>query len=140
RAQQKMNSSIFGFALDLVAGRVKGFENYKVVGPINFTHDIAPTEFAVTDDLFNAYRKYAVQKYRYTPTQVNNEREFVTRSLRTELVTAAYGSTTSLQVINEYDNQVMKAIEVLPQAKALAERGFEANRKATAVNTEDSGQ
>jgi carboxyl-terminal processing protease len=135
RSQQKMNSSIFGFALDLVAGRVKGFENYKVDRPINFTHDITKTDFPVTDELFNAYRKYATQKYHYKPAQINNEREFVTRSLRTELVTAAYGSTTSLQVINEYDNQIMKAVEVLPQAKELAQRGFDANKKATAANT-----
>lgn len=135
RSQQKMNSSIFGFALDLVAGRVKGFESYKVAGPINFSHDITNADFPITDELYNAYRRYAVQKYRYTGQQIDKEREFVTRSLRTELVTAAYGSTTSFQVTNEYDNQILKAIEVLPQAKALAQRGFEANKKATAVNT-----
>jgi len=40
--------------------------------------------------------------------------------LRSELVTAAYGSQTSFQVANEYDNQLLKAIDLLPQAKQLA--------------------
>ena len=52
--------------------------------------------------------------------QVERERDFVVRTLRSELVTAAYGSQTSFQVLNEYDNQISRAIELLPQAKQLA--------------------
>ena len=59
--------------------------------------------------------------------QVDREREFVERTLRTELVTAAYGSTTSFQVFNEFDTQLKRAIELLPQAKQLAIQGAKAN-------------
>jgi hypothetical protein len=45
------------------------------------------------------------------------------------LVTAAYGSQTSFQVFNEYDNQLLRAIELLPQAKQLAIEGAKANAK-----------
>jgi hypothetical protein len=47
----------------------------------------------------------------------------VERTLRSELITAAYGSTSSLQVFNEYDTQLSKAIDLLPQAKQLAIEG-----------------
>ncbi len=139
RFQQKLNNPVFAFSLDLAAGRVKGFENYKVDHPINFDHDITKTDFPITDQLFNRFRDYAVNKYGYTKTEVDQEREFVQRSLRMELVTAAYGSTTSFQVVNEFDNQLMKAIEVLPQAKELAIKGREANKRAAAANAGVNG-
>lgn len=130
--QQKLSDPIFAFSLDLVAGRVKGFENYQVAHPIVFDHDITKTDFPITDQVFNKFRDLAVSKYGYTKAQVDKEREFVTRILRAELVTAAYGSTTSLQVVNDYDNQLMKAIDLLPQAKELALKGREANKRTAA--------
>jgi hypothetical protein len=65
----------------------------------------------------------------FTPAQIDREREFIGRALRTELVMAAYGSQTSLQVFNEYDNQLKKAIELLPEAKQLAIEGAKANAR-----------
>ena len=53
--------------------------------------------------------------------------------MRSELVTAAYGSTTSYQVFNEYDNQLIRAIELLPQAKQLALEGAKAAAKKTST-------
>ncbi len=109
--------------MDLVLGRVKGFESYKVEGPITFEYDIKNSDFPVSDGLYSAFRQYAVEKYKYTPAQIDREREFVERALRSELVTAAYGMQTSFQVVNEYDDQILRAIELLPQAKQLAIQG-----------------
>lgn len=120
RYQQKLVNPIFAYALDLTAGRIKGQELNKVDRPIVFDYDIKPTDYKVTEDLYQSFRSFAVEKYKYTPAQVDREREFIERILRTELVTAAYGTTTSLQVSNEYDNQLLKAIDLLPQAKQLA--------------------
>ncbi len=120
RYQQKMVNPIFAFALDLTAGRIKGHEVNRVEKPIVFEYDIKTFDYPVTESLFQSFRTFAVEKYKYTPAQIDREREFVERMLRTELVTAAYGTTTSLQVSNEYDNQLMKAIDLLPQAKQLA--------------------
>ena len=77
------------------------------------------------------------QEPKYTPAQIDREREFIERILRTEVVTAAYGTTTSLQVSNEYDNQLLKAIELLPQARQLAldaARAKASASKETSVN------
>ncbi|HEX6125017.1 MAG TPA: S41 family peptidase [Pyrinomonadaceae bacterium] len=119
RFQQKLNNPIFAFALDLSAGRVKGHESNRVDRPIIFDYDIKASDFPITESMYQAFKTFAVEKYRYTPTQIDREREFVERILRSELVTAAYGTTTSLQVSNEYDTQLKKAIELLPQARQL---------------------
>lgn len=136
RVQQKLASPIFAFALDIAYGRVKPYETYKIDKPISYEYDIKTKDFAMTDDLFQTFKKFAVDKYRVSPVLVEKEREFVERSLRAELVTAAYGSQTSFQVLNEYDNQLRRAIELLPQAKQLALEGAKANAsaKTRAVN------
>lgn len=136
RFQQKMNNPVFAFALDLAYGRVKGFENLRADRPIQFNYDIKPTDFQVSDSLYQTFKNFAVGKYKFTPAQVDKEREFVERSLRAELVTAAYGFTTSSQVFNEYDNQLMKAIELIPQARQLALEGAKANATAAKQKAE----
>jgi carboxyl-terminal processing protease len=130
RAQSKLVSPIFAFALDVAYGKVRGFEPFKVDRPISFEYDIKANDFAVNDAMFQSFKKFAVEKYKANPAVIDREREFVERQLRTELVTAAYGSQTSFQVFNEYDNQLKRAIELLPQAKQLALQGEKANAAA----------
>lgn len=120
RAQIKLANPVVAFAHDLVLGKVKGIENFKVENSIDFDYDIKNTDFPITDAVYAAFKQYAADKYKVTPAQVDREREFVARTLRSELVTAAFGSQTSRQVFNEYDEQLLKAIELLPQAKQLA--------------------
>lgn len=124
RYQQRLASGpVFAFAQELVLGKVKGFESYKVAGPITFDYDIKATDFRVDDALYAAFKEFAVDKYKYTAAQLDRERDYLQRSLRAELVTAAYGMQTSFQVGNEYDNQILKAIDLLPQARQLALQG-----------------
>jgi carboxyl-terminal processing protease len=129
RFQQRLNNPIFAFTLQLAFGQIKGFESYKIDRPISFEYNLKKTDFPITENVFQTFRKFAVEKYNFTPAQIDRERQFVERMLRTELVTAAYGSTTSFQVLNEYDNQLKKAIELLPEAKQLAIEGAKANAK-----------
>jgi carboxyl-terminal processing protease len=129
KIQQKLVNPIFAFSLNLAFGKVAGFEPYKVDRPIKFDYDINPKDFEITDVLLQNFKKFAAEKYKIAPAMVDREREFVIRSLRTELVTAAYGSQTSFQVFNEYDNQLSKAIELLPQAKQMAIESAKAKTK-----------
>ena len=135
RFQQKLSNPVFAFALDLAYGRIAGFETYKVDRPIIFDRDITAKDFPVNDSVYQVFRKFAISKYKFTPAQLDKEREFVERTLRSELVTAAYGSTTSFQVFNEYDDNLMKAIELMPQAKQLALEGAKAKVNATNKRT-----
>ncbi len=120
RIQQKIASPVFAFALDLVNGRINGFKDYMIKKPVAYDYDIKGTDFAVTTSLFQKFKQFSTERYKIPATQIDAEREFVERTLRSELVTAAYGSQTSFQVFNEYDNQLLKAIDLLPQAKQLA--------------------
>lgn len=133
RFQQRLANPVFAFAMEMVLGKAKGLDAYKVATPITFNYDIKTTDFPVNDQVFGAFKQFAVDKYKFTAAQIDREREFVARTLRTELVTAAYGSQTSRQVINEYDDQLLKAIGLLPQAKQLALQGERS--RATKVNT-----
>ena len=135
RVQQRIANPVFGFALDLVVGKVKGLESYKVERPIIYDYDIKTTDFPINEAVYAAFKQYAADKYKITPAQIDHEREFVERTLRTELITAAYGSQTSFQVFNEYDNQLLKGIDLLPQAKQLAIQGERA--RATASKQKD---
>lgn len=120
RAQGKLLNPIFAFALDLVSGKAKGFETYQVNKPIVFDYDIKSTDFPVSEGLYQSFKKFAEDRYKVSGVQMDKEREFVERMLRFELVTAAYGSQTSFQVTDIYDDQLQKAIDLLPQAKQLA--------------------
>jgi carboxyl-terminal processing protease len=131
RVQQKIADPIFAFALDVVTGKIKGLETYTVSGPIAFEHDIRSTDFPVNEQVYTAFKNFAVNKYKFPAAQIDREREFVERTLRTELVTAAYGSQTSFQVFNEYDDQLLKAIELLPDARQLALQGERARTATT---------
>jgi hypothetical protein len=127
-------SPIFAFALDLAYAKSSGFSTLTANKPIVFDYDLKSKDFAVSEPVYQAFKKYAVEKYKYNPAIIDKEREFVERTLRTELVTAAYGTQTSFQVTNEFDNQLQKAIELLPQAKQLAMAGAKANAAAAARN------
>jgi carboxyl-terminal processing protease len=135
RQQAKLLNPIFGFALDVAYGKISGYDPYRVDRPISFEYDIKANDLVVNESLFQTFRKYAVDKYKANAALIDREREFVERALRTELVTAAYGTQTSLQVGNEIDNQLQKAIELLPQAKQLALQGEKANANASRNRT-----
>lgn len=129
RLQARLANPVFAFALELVNGRVQGFESFRVGQPIRFDYDIQAKDFQMTDALYQKFKAFATQKYKFPAAQVDKEKEFILRALRVELVTAAYGSQTSFQVFNEYDNQLLKAIELMPQAKQMALESAKAKAK-----------
>lgn len=135
RTQSKLASPIFAFTLDLAFGKIPGFESYKVDKPIAFNYDIKAADFPVTDQLYAALKQYAASKYKISGSQFDKERRFVERTLRSELITAAYGTTSSLQVFNEFDTQLSKAIELMPQAKQLAIEGQRAKANPTGIRS-----
>lgn len=133
RSQAKLFSPIFAFTLDLAHGKIAGFESYRVDRPITFNYDIKASDFPITDQLYAALKQYAASKYKVSGASFDRERRFVERTLRSELITAAYGTTSSLQVFNEYDTQLSKAIDLMPQAKQLAVEGERAKVNPTLV-------
>ncbi len=138
RTQEKLKDPIFAFAMDLAYGKVAGFENLKVDRPIAFNYDLKAQDFPVNENLYQTFKIFAVSKYKFSAAQIDKERDFITRWMRNELVMAAYGQTTSSQlfntslyIFNDFDNQLKRAIELLPEAKQLAIEGAKANARKT---------
>jgi len=121
-SEGRLVDSIFAFSLELVTGRVPGFDNYKVSGPIQYGHDIEATDFPITEPLFKEFKRFVAGQAgsKVTPEQLDRARPFVERQLRFELTTAAYGSIAAIQVINDKDPQIARAIEAMPRARELA--------------------
>lgn len=134
----KLADPVFAFSLDLIYGKLPGFESYKIDRPIDFQSDLKPTDFAINEALYQAFKKFAVGTYKVPAAQIDKEREYVGRALRTEMATAAYGMYTSYQVNNEFDNQLKRALESLPRARELSQKAFEA-WKAKLLNTAQGG-
>jgi carboxyl-terminal processing protease len=121
-AEARVTDPIFAFALELAMGRVAGFENYKVQRPIDYAHDLQSTDFPMTDALFKELKRFVSARpvFKVTPEQLDRVRPFAERQLRFELATAAYGSLAAVQVFNDTDTQIAKAVDAMPRARELA--------------------
>jgi carboxyl-terminal processing protease len=120
--QQRLIDPIFAFVRELVNGRIAGFESYKVQRPIEYDHELQPTDFPVTDALYEAFKSFVNKSpaYKNLSTLVDANQDFVRRQLRYDIITAAYGTVTATRVYILDDPQVLKAIELLPRARELA--------------------
>ena len=126
--QLRLRDPNFFFARELATGRVPGFEKYKVDRPIEFGHDLEANDFPITDALFAAFKDYVAKDANwktFTP-QVDRNRSFIETQLRFSLATAAYGTVSALQVVMKEDQQVAKAVEVVPRARDLARAAMRA--------------
>ncbi len=56
-----------------------------------------------------------------TPAQIDREIEYVRLRVRENLVNATYGGDAATRYLLEGDPQVLRALELFPEAKALAE-------------------
>jgi carboxyl-terminal processing protease len=120
--EARVTDAVFAFALELAMGRVTGFESYKVQRPIEYDHDLQSTDFAITDALFKEFKRFVTARpvFKVTPEQLERVRPFAERQLRFELATAAYGSLAAVQVFNDTDPQIAKAVDAMPRARELA--------------------
>lgn len=120
--QQRLFDPIFAFARELVNGRIAGFDTYARESSIDFNHNVGPTDFPVTNELFVAFKKFAASDpgQRLTGEQLDAEREFIVRQLRFDLVAAFHGITKAARVLIADDPQVLHAIQAIPRAATFA--------------------
>jgi carboxyl-terminal processing protease len=111
----------FSFNRLLTAGKIQGFESYRV-DKVDYGHAPKATDYPVTDRLLEAFRNYVRKEQpRLQISQVDADLDFVKLRLRYEIVTAAFGADAGQRIILESDPQALRAINVLPDAKRLAE-------------------
>jgi len=121
-SQARLLSPLFAFTRELVNGRIAGFDAYKFQRAIDFNHKLEPTNFPVTEQLYQAFKKFALldPSWKATAAQIDGSRAFVELQLRYNMITASYGRVTADQVVILDDPQVAKALEAVPRARQLA--------------------
>lgn len=121
--QRRLVNPVFAFTRELVNGRISDFEAYKVQQAIDFSHDLQPSDFPITDRLFKAFKEFVANdpSLRATSPLLDSNRPFIELQLRFNIVTAAYGRVVADRVFIATDDlQVARAIDVLPRARDLA--------------------
>lgn len=116
----RINESAFFFVRQLVAGKIAGFENFRVEKQ-SFKTTLTPGDFVISDRLYEAYRSFAAadKASGITAENIATQADYAKRRLREELATANYSTEAGAQVLLESDPQILKAIESMPQAANL---------------------
>jgi carboxyl-terminal processing protease len=123
QAQRRLINPVFAFSRELVNGRIRDFEAYKVQQAIDFSHDLQPSDFPITDALFKAFKEFVASdpSLKGAAPLLDSNRSFIDLQLRFNIVTAAYGRVVADRVfITTGDLQVARSIDVLPRARDLA--------------------
>ncbi|HYP53055.1 MAG TPA: S41 family peptidase [Pyrinomonadaceae bacterium] len=121
-ARARIFEASFYFTRQLVGGLVVGLESYRVDEP-QYGRYPRPTDFPVNDRVLEAFRAYARRdpESGLTPAQIDADLEYVRARLRDDIATAAYGTGAGTRTLLDTDPQLLRALEVLPEAKRLAE-------------------
>lgn len=116
----RINEAAFFFVRQLIAGKIAGFESYKVEKQ-SFKVTLQSQEFVITDKLFETFRNFAVadSSNGLSAQNINAQIDYSKTRLREELATANYSTEAGAQVLLETDPQILKAIETMPQATSL---------------------
>jgi len=118
----RLRDTCFEFARQLVAGVLPGLEQYQVV-KTEYGYHLRGTEYQLTDQVLSAFRTFIREhpELRTAEAQINANLDYVRRRIRAEVITAAYGLEVADQFLLDGDEQALRAIEALPQAKHLSD-------------------
>src|SRR5882757_5450779 len=96
------------------------------------THHPAEEKFEVDDAMLSDFRKFMdEEKVTYSEADMLENNDWVRANIKSEIFVDAFGQQEGLKIRAETDPQVVKALELLPQAKQLAENA----RKTIAERT-----
>jgi len=128
RLRIRINDAAFYFVRQLVAGQIKGFENFKV-DKQNYIQTIEPNDLQINDRMLEAFRNFVVndKENELSLENINSQTNYARTRLREELATANYSTEAGVQVLLEQDPQVLKAIDAIPEARKLS-GSFTANK------------
>jgi carboxyl-terminal processing protease len=85
-------------------------------------HHPNPKNFEVDDALLQDFRKFLDQeKIPYTEAELMENNDWIRSNIKSEIFVDAFGQEEGLKVRAEMDPEVLKALDLLPQARQLAE-------------------
>jgi carboxyl-terminal processing protease len=114
---------------------VAGFTRYFLGTKAPVTHT-----FEVDDNVLRQFREYlAKHNVKYTEPEFAENLDWIKRKIKQEVYMSTYGTQEGFKVLLEADPQVQKAVESVPQARALYEnaRKVVAQRSGTSNRLSD---
>jgi carboxyl-terminal processing protease len=96
--------------------------------------------FEVDDTVLHEFRDYlAKRNIKYTEPEYTENLDWIKRKIKQEVYMSAYGTQEGFKVLLEADPQVQKAVESIPQARALYEnaRKVVAQRNGAPIRLSD---
>lgn len=119
----KIFEESFYFVRQLVAGQVAGLESYRVNAEPQFGRYPRPTDLSVTDKVIQAFHDFVKndKEAGLSAAQIDRDLDYVKTRIRADIVNAAYGGDASTRFLLEGDPQAVRALELFPEAKWLAE-------------------
>ena len=96
---------------------VAGFTRYYLGTKPTITHS-----FEVDENILHEFRQYlAKHDVKYTEPEYAENLDWIKRKIKQEVFMSTYGTQEGFKVLLEADPQVQKAVESVPQARALYE-------------------
>ena len=96
---------------------------FSFIRAYNADHPTVDRNFQVTPEILEEFRTYLTsQKLIYKESAFTDNTDFIKSQMRYEYVLSRVGQAEARKVLLETDPQFAKALEVLPQAKALISR------------------
>ena len=120
--QRKLLDPVFHFTRYLVAGRIKGFEQYRVYEQIESRAVLHATDVLPSKELFSAFTDFVHSDKRFKEfrTQTLENKEMIVERIRFNYASAKFGNVTARQILLDNDPQVTAALKNLPEARKLA--------------------
>jgi carboxyl-terminal processing protease len=94
-------------------------------------------QFEVDDNVMKSFREYlAKHNVHYTEPEMAENQDWIKRKIKQEIFMSAFGQQEGFKVLLEADPQVQKAVDAIPQARALYQnaRKIVAQRTGTAID------
>jgi len=112
----------FQFTRELAAGQIPGLESYRVEKTL-YSQFPRASDYVINERVLEAFRAHTRRdtEANLTPAQIDAELDYVRLRIREEIVTAAYGNEAAIRALLDSDPQLLRALEVFPDAKRLAE-------------------
>jgi carboxyl-terminal processing protease len=87
------------------------------------TNGAAP-QFEITDAILSDFESFLQERnLDFTKEDIQNNLEYIKRRIKQEIYTSSFGIEAGFKVAVEGDTQVLKALEVMPEAKSLMATG-----------------
>ncbi|HZG52101.1 MAG TPA: S41 family peptidase [Pyrinomonadaceae bacterium] len=121
-ARGRIFEAAFQFTRQLVAAQIPGLESYRVEKTL-YGQFPRPSDYPVSERVIEAFRAHVRRDpaSNLTNAQIDADLPYVRLRIREEIVTAAYGNEASIRALLDADPQLLRALEVFPDAKRLAE-------------------